>query len=103
MKNMLVIIFLCVTTGCATSVKTQTVQLGDESLSCEQIKIEFSRLDQAQKEVDDKRGATGTNVAAALFWLPGLYYTYYDAAQANEAIGKRRSHLSGMYDSKLCK
>lgn len=32
------------------------------------------KLDKAQAEIDSKKGVTGTNVAAAIFWLPGLAY-----------------------------
>ena len=88
--------------GCATSPKIQTVQPGDPNLSCDQLKNELARLDQAQQDVDSKKGVTGTNVAAFLFWLPGLAYTYYDAGQASEAIGQRKSHLTTIYNDRGC-
>ena len=88
--------------GCATSKKTQIVQAGDNKMSCDEIDRELVRLDQAEEEVESKKGVTGTNVASALFWLPGLAYTYYDAGQANEAINDRRSHLTGLYNDKGC-
>jgi hypothetical protein len=52
--------------------------------------------------VDANRGVTGTNVAGALLWLPGLAYTYYDAGQADQLISERRSWLSQLYDQKGC-
>ncbi len=88
--------------GCATSRKVQVVQAGDHTMSCAQIMSELSRLDQAEQDIDSKKGATGTNVAAALFWLPGLAYTYYDAGQASQAINGRRSHLNALYNKKSC-
>lgn len=88
--------------GCATSQKIQVVQAGDHKLSCSQLQGELERLDQAEQTVESKKGVTGTNVAAALFWLPGLAYTYYDAGQANEAIQNRRSHLTKLYNEKNC-
>jgi hypothetical protein len=63
---------------------------------------EMQKVDQAQREIDSKKGMTGTNVAAALFWLPGLAYTYYDAGQAEELVNQRRAHLTGLYNSKNC-
>ncbi len=98
-----VVIASLVIGGCATSRKIQVVQAGDNSLSCGQLKTELEKLDQAEQEVESKKGATGTNVAAALFWLPGLAYTYYDAGQATQAIADRRSHLTTVYNSKNCK
>jgi hypothetical protein len=88
--------------GCATSQKVQVVQPGDQSMSCNAIKEEFARLDKAQAEIDSKKGVTGTNVAAALFWLPGLAYTYYDAGEATRLISDRRSALTVIYNNKNC-
>ena len=89
--------------GCATSQKVQVVQVGDDDLTCEQIRNELEKLDNAQNEVDSKKGATGTNVASALFWLPGLAYTYYDAGQAERLITDRKSHLTNIANQKDCK
>jgi len=88
--------------GCATSKKIQTVQPGDNKLSCSQLTSELTRLDDAEADIDSKKGVTGTNVAAALFWLPGLAYTYYDAGQAEELINERRAHLTSLYNDKGC-
>jgi hypothetical protein len=78
--------------GCATSQKTQVVQPGDRNLSCNAVNEEWAKLDKAQAEIDSKKGVTGTNVAAAIFWLPGLAYTYYDAGEATRLISDRRVH-----------
>jgi len=71
-------------------------------MSCEQLQEDLKKLDEASASVQGKKGATGTNVAAALFWLPGLAYTYFDAGQALEAINARRSHLTQLYNDKDC-
>jgi hypothetical protein len=89
-------------TGCATSQKIQVVQPGDPELSCSALKGEVSKLDTAQAEIDSKKGMTGTNVAAALFWLPGLAYTYYDAGEAQRLISDRKSALTTIYNNKKC-
>ncbi|MDM8565759.1 hypothetical protein QUF74_08910 [Candidatus Halobeggiatoa sp. HSG11] len=88
--------------GCATSRKVHVVQAGDNKLSCSQLQAELVRLDQAEQDVDSKKGVTGTNVASALFWLPGLVYTYYDAGQAIEAINDRRTSLTKFSNDKGC-
>ena len=89
-------------TGCATSQKIQVVQPGDQNLSCTAIKDEIAKLDKAQTDIDSKKGMTGTNVAAALFWLPGLAYTYYDAGEAQRLISDRKSGLTTIYNNKKC-
>ena len=88
--------------GCATSQKIQVVQPGDPNLSCAALKDEIGKLDKAQAEIDSKKGMTGTNVAAALFWLPGLAYTYYDAGEAQRLITDRKSGLTTIYNNKKC-
>lgn len=89
--------------GCATSEKIQPVQLGDHDLSCQQIQVEMTKLDESQVKVEGNKGVNGTNVAAAVAWLPGLAYTYYDASKATDAISARRSHLTEIFESKGCK
>jgi outer membrane murein-binding lipoprotein Lpp len=89
--------------GCATSVKVQSVQMGDNELSCKELQAEMKKLDDSQAQVESKKGANGTNVAAAIAWLPGLAYTYYDAGQATDAINARRSHLVEIFQNKGCK
>lgn len=93
---------ILVITGCATSQKVQVVQPGDNKLSCEQINNEIRRLDDAQREIDSKKGVTGTNVMSVLFWLPGLAYTYYDAGEASRLIYDRRTHLTALSNDKDC-
>jgi hypothetical protein len=78
------------------------MQPGDNKLTCPQIEVEFERLEDAGAAVDENRGLTGTNVVSALFWIPGLAYTYYDAGQADELISERRSHLTDLYNRKGC-
>jgi len=89
-------------TGCATSEKIDVVQAGDNKLSCQQLQAELDKLDAAKAEVDSKKGVTGTNVASALFWLPGLAYTYYDAGEANRLISDRKTHLTQLSNDKNC-
>jgi hypothetical protein len=89
--------------GCATSQKIQVVQPGDPNLSCNALKEESTKLDQTQADIDSKKGVTGTNVAAALFWLPGLAYTYYDAGEATRLVSDRKSAITTIYNNKNCK
>jgi len=88
--------------GCATSKKMKSVEIGDSKMSCGEMRSELKRIDDAEASVEDKKGVTGTNVAAFLFWLPGLAYTYYDAGQAENAINERRSHINKLYNDHGC-
>lgn len=87
--------------GCASSPKVQVVQAGDHNLTKSQLTQEIARLDEANKEVDSKKGVTGTNVAAALLFWPGLVYTHMDANEATRLIDQRRNHLTALYNQKV--
>ncbi|WGF88725.1 hypothetical protein [Marinivivus vitaminiproducens] len=88
--------------GCATSPKVTPTLESDASLDCNGIYDELAQLDRAEADVESKKGVTGTNVAAALFWLPGLIYTYMDAGDALRLIEQRRGYLNRLGDSKNC-
>lgn len=66
------------------------------------IKEEAAKLDKAQTDVDSKKGATGINVAAAILWIPGLAYTYYNAGEATRLTSDRKSSLTTIYNNKNC-
>jgi hypothetical protein len=103
MKKVMVVLLIFSLFGvvsCSTSKKIQAVQFGDEKLSTDGLLAELKKLDDAQEDVNSKKGMTGTNVASALFWLPGLAYTYYDAGEANGLIEQRRAHLRALYSKK---
>jgi hypothetical protein len=87
--------------GCATSQKIPPVQIGDNQLSKQEIVCEMDKLVLAEQQIASKKGVTGTNVAAALFWVPGLAYTYYDAGEAMRLIEQRRAHLTSLYNQKM--
>ncbi|HEX2524828.1 MAG TPA: hypothetical protein VHL31_00795, partial [Geminicoccus sp.] len=97
-----VLLIALAASGCATSEKIQPTQVGDNRLTCKELEDQLAQLDQSQKNIEDNKGVTGTNVAAALFWLPGLAYTYYDAGQAENLVQERRSQLTSLYNKKDC-
>lgn len=99
-NRLAVVLSFLVLAACSTSPKTQVVQMGDNSLTQQQIVAELSKLNQAEQDINSKKGLTGTNTAAFLFWWPGLAYTYYDASEALKMVEQRRSHLTAIYNQK---
>ena len=97
------VVLLAGLSSCATSEKVQVVQPGDNRLSCSQIKTELKKLGAAQKEVGSKKGVTGTNVAAAVFFWPALAYTEYDASKATDSINARKATLTAEFNRKDCR
>ena len=97
------VVLLAGLSSCATSEKVQVVQPGDSRLSCSQIKAELKKLDEAQKAVGSKKGVTGTNVAAAVFFWPALAYTEYDASKATDSINAREARLAAEFNRRGCR
>ena len=96
----LFLLFLVV--SCAKPHVVETRQYGDEDKSCSQLDEEIYRTEQVIKDAKDERGMTGTNVAAALFWLPGLAATWINVNDAIEAGEKRIDVLYQLKAKKNC-
>lgn len=99
-KILLTILTIIYLSACSISPKIQAVQIGDENLDKKELMAELRKLDQAEREINGNKGINGTNVAAALFWLPGLAFTMIDAHEATNLIHERRSHLTNLYNKK---
>ncbi len=105
MKSLLSISALIVATtlaGCATPKVVDVRQPGDDQLTCAQIKDQFQAATKYEKDARSERGVTGTNAAAALFFLPGLLATYMNTEDAIKAARDRQDLLARMSTSKGC-
>lgn len=89
-----------VVSGCTTSRKVDVVQSKDSGLSCPELRAEFKRLDEVEKEIANNRGSG--NVGALIFWLPGVAYSEADADKAMQLVRERRTHLNGLYEKSNC-
>ena len=89
--------------SCATPRVINVVGPTDNALTCNQLDTEIARAnryaDDAKKE---KSLGTGTNVAALLFWFPGLYQTNVNVKEAVDAANRRSEHLSALKLKKNC-
>jgi len=88
--------------GCASPQVVQERQPGDQDLSCDQLFMAMQEARDFESRARGERGATGTNVAAALFFWPGLLATYANTGDAIEAAKERQRHLTSIYDGKSC-
>lgn len=89
--------------GCASSQKVEPFKAGDYDMSCTELSAELAKLNEAQGKVDENKSANGTNVAAAVLWLPGLAYTFHDAGEATKLINERRANLEHYQAMKKCR
>lgn len=103
MKILSILSLAIVLTGCASPTVVDTRKAGDSQLTCEQIKLEIAEAERFEKEARKERTATGTNVAAAIFFWPALLGTYSNTEQAINAAKERKDNLFKLADSKACK
>ncbi|MGL4230542.1 MAG: hypothetical protein ACRDAM_07200 [Casimicrobium sp.] len=94
---------LSLVAGCASPTVVQREKIGDEQLSCEQLRFEIGEAERYKREAEKEKGVTGTNVAAALFFWPAIAGTYMNANDAIRAAEDRRSRLVNIYNTKRCK
>ena len=96
-------IILLFITSCATPTVVQVVAPTDSKLTCNQIDTEIAMANKyAADAKKEKNMGTGTNVAALLFWLPGLVATNLNANEAIEAANQRALHLQNLKTQKNC-
>lgn len=88
--------------GCATPKVVEQKSVGDEQLSCTQLEAEMKDAERYKAEAQKEKGATGTNVAAAIFFWPAMVATYSNANDAIAAAEVRKSHLMDIYKKKRC-
>jgi hypothetical protein len=88
--------------GCASPDVVQTRQINDDDLSCSELVQATKEAQKFEADARDGRTVTGTNVAAALFWWPGLVATYVNTDDAIDAAVDRQTHLAEIYKDKGC-
>ena len=88
--------------GCATPDVVDIKQAGDKKLSCEALEEQIEDANRFERKARDEKGVTGTNVAAAVFFWPGLLATYSNADDAIDAARERKRHLTRIYEKKDC-
>jgi hypothetical protein len=88
--------------GCASPTVVQEKQVGDRNLNCPQLTAAIEEAKDFEGKARGERKATGTNVAAAIFFWPGLIATYSNTEDAINAAKERQNHLTKIYQDKNC-
>ena len=97
----LALVFLV--SACATPKVVSVQKIGDDDLNCQQIKEQFAEAQDFEKKARREKGATGTNVAAVVFFWPALLATYSNIEEAVNAARDRQDRLQKLAAKKGCK
>ena len=99
----LAITFACLgLVSCATPTVVATQEVSDVNLSCEQLVAEIAEAERFRQAAQNEKGATGTNVAAGIFFWPALFATYRNIDEATHAAEERKRYLVDLYNSNDC-
>lgn len=88
--------------GCASPTVVESKQSSDRMMSCDALKTAYNEAKDFEGKARKERGMTGTNVAAALLFLPGLLGTYVNTEEAINAAKERQKHLEAIAAEKKC-
>ena len=88
--------------ACANPEAIDERKVGDDKLSCSQIKDEIYEAERFKDKASKAKGVTGTNVAAAVFFWPAMIVTYGNANDAIDAAKDRKDYLVRLADKKGC-
>lgn len=89
--------------ACVSPEVVQTSSVNDNALSCEEIKVQLTQLEEIRAEAAKGKTASGANVAAAILFWPAVIGNYSNAQQALEAANKRNEVLVALSNKKRCK
>ena len=88
--------------GCATPTVINERIAGDERMTCSELVAAIDEAREYEEDAREDRGLNTTNIAAAVFFLPGLVGTYLNTEEAIEAAEDRQEYLTELYEDKSC-
>lgn len=88
--------------ACANPHVVEVTRISDADLTCDQIEREIAVAEQYRRDAQDEKGVTGTNVAAVLFFWPGLIATHQNVGEATRAADDRKRYLMDLYAAQGC-
>jgi len=101
-KLSIILIAAMIINACASPKVVERKKYTDAQLSCSEIKYEMDECEKFRQDAMKEKGATGTNVAAAIFFWPAIFATYNNVNDAVQAADDRKNHLFQIYKEKHC-
>lgn len=89
--------------ACASPEVVEVNKIGDDQLTCSQLKDQIAEADNFERKARAERGVTGTNVAAAVLFFPALLVTYANTDEAIDAARDRKQKLVRLAEKKNCR
>ena len=105
-KNLIrVLVMIALSASMTACVSTKTVvktQVDDSSLGCDSLAIRIGEIQSARDYAKANRGASGSNVMAALFFWPALLVNNSNTSDMIKSMDEREATLNGLYKVANC-
>jgi hypothetical protein len=87
--------------GC-THTQVLVKDSSDERLTCMEIATQTAEAKGVLRDIDDKTGFSGRNVAMGIFFWPGIIVNQMNAGDARKAATERLAVLADLAKQKNC-
>jgi hypothetical protein len=101
-KSIIYIISFIFIASCATPKAIDVVQLDDEKMSCNELRLAIESADLSEDTAHSNKGVTDENILSALFFFPAYFVTYGTSIHAEYNASQRKDHLLRLYINKGC-
>ena len=102
-KSLSLLVIFVFFVSCATPHVVSVVGPNDNRMTCSELDNEIAIAAKFKRDAKaEKSYGTSTNVAAILFWLPGVVATQMNANEAIRAADDRINHLNRIRAKKNC-
>tara|TARA_B100000003_G_scaffold117665_1_gene105461 strand:+ start:3505 stop:3963 length:459 start_codon:yes stop_codon:yes gene_type:complete len=89
-------------TSCATPKAIDIVQIGDNEMSCNELKLAYESANYHEDFAHQNKGVTDENILSGLFFFPAYFVTYGTSIHAEFNASQRKDHLLRLYLKKEC-
>lgn len=102
MKKLAALMIIAALSGGCTHTQVLVKDTTDNRLTCTEIATQTAEVKTVLREIDDKTGLSGRNIAMGLFFWPGIIVNQMNAGDARKAATERLSVLAGLAKDKNC-
>ena len=102
MRNLLIVFALSLTLTACTHTQVMVKDTADARLTCTEIASQSAEVRTILRDIDEKTGLSGRNIAMGLFFWPGIIVNQMNAGDARKAATERMAVLTDLAKQKNC-
>jgi len=100
-KLVMAVVVIGVLAGC-THTQVAVRDTTDDRLTCTEIASQAAEVRMVLRDIDDKTGMSGRNIAMGVFFWPGIIVNQMNAGDARKAATERMAVLTDLSSKKKC-